>query len=215
MCASYGLGGGPYEPDDRYGMDPLDARESRRLIDEWMHDWGGKAGTSRDTKRGVNLNPIIRADAAGNRSLELAWWWFHVGGQPAKFTAFNSRDDALTTKWKTGFQHRALLPADWYSEGGKQWTLPDGQLFAIAAITSPRTADGVEIPSYSMVTREAVGEARSVTTARGDHRMPLVLPVELHDAWLDPERPGDIKFVREVQAKSEEISQAMTAGGLF
>lgn len=211
MCGTYGLGGGTYIEGETLGLDPLDTRESRVLLEEWMREHGGKANTTRAPKDGhTNLNPVIHAPD-GERVLELAWWWHHVAGQPAPYTAFNSRDDALMSKWRQGFQHRALLPADWYSEGGKRWTLPSGELFAIAAILSPRTT-GITDLAYSMVTRAGIGEASTVVTARGDSRMPLVIPRELHDAWLDPERPGDEGLVKRVQDASTEISLAMTTG---
>jgi len=235
MCASYGLGTGPFVPDHVFDLEPLDERENRLLLEEWMRDWGGKANTTRSQKRGVNLNPIILPDADGGRALELAWWWLHVGGVPAKFSAFNSRDDALATRWKGPFQHRALLPATWYTEGGKRWQLPDGELFAIAAIVAPRR---IESPreqqasaavedrptpaaparmglSYSMVTRHGVGEAASVISSRGESRMPLVIPRELHDEWLDPSVPGDAELVARVQLASEAISRDLTAGGII
>lgn len=221
MCASYGLGGGRRDgesPDTSRGaahpdlphldLPPLDTRESRELLTEWWRRWGGKANITRTQQRGTNLNPVITADETGERRLELAWWWLHVGGAPARFTAFNSRDDALVTKWRGPFQYRALLPADWYSEGGKRWSLPDGELFAIAAILAPRATDGAL--SYSMVTRSGVGEAANVVTSRGDSRMPLVLPRELHDEWLDPARPGDPELVARVQLASDEISRSLT-----
>lgn len=213
MCGTYGLGGGTYLEGEVLDLEPLDTRESTVLLEEWMRDWGGKANTTRARKDGsVNLNPVIHVDH-GARVLELAWWWFHVGGQPARFTAFNSRDDTLTTKWRAGFQHRALLPATWYNEGGKRWALPGGEPFAIAAILSSRTLpDGGTGLAYSMVTRTGIGEASTVVSARGDSRMPLVLPRELHDAWLDPERAGDDDLVKRIQAASTEISLAMTAG---
>lgn len=207
MCASYGLGGGPYGELD---LSPLDQRENKVLLNEWAAEWGGRANTTRNSKKGVNLNPVILAPS-GERELELAWWWFHQGGQPAKYTAFNSRDDALMSKWRAGFQHRALLPATWYNEGKKRWSLPNGELFALAAILSPRTLpDGGTGLAYSLVTREGIGEASTVVTARGDSRMPLALPRELHDEWLSPDRPGDESLVRKVQEGSCEISLAMT-----
>lgn len=210
MCASYGLGGGPYDAGESFGLDPMDQRENRALLNEWAGMWGGKANTTRTSKKGVNLNPVIYVDEDG-RVMELAWWWHHVGGRPAKYTAFNSRDDSLTTKWKSDFQHRALLPATWYMEGKKRWSLPGGELFALAAILSPRDLpDGGTGLAYSLVTREGIGEASSVVTARGDSRMPLALPRELHDEWLSPDRPGDESLVREVQEGSREISLAMT-----
>lgn len=209
MCASYGLGGGPY---GELGLSPLDQRENKRLLNEWAAQWSGRANTTRNSKKGVNLNPVIYVDETV-REMELAWWWHHVGGKPAQYTAFNSRDDALTTKWKSPFQRRALLPATWYNEGKKRWSLPDGELFALAAILSPRTLpDGGTGLAYSLVTREGIGEASTVVTARGDSRMPLALPRELHDEWLSPDRPGDESLVRTVQDGSREISLAMTTG---
>lgn len=209
MCASYGLGGGPY---GELGLSPLDQRENKRLLNEWAAEWSGRANTTRHSKKGVNLNPVIYVDETG-REMELAWWWHHVGGKPAQYTAFNSRDDALTTKWKSPFQRRALLPATWYNEGKKRWSLPDGELFALAAILSPRTLpDGGTGLAYSLVTREGIGEASTVVTARGDSRMPLALPRELHDEWLSPDRPGDESLVRTIQEGSREISLAMTTG---
>lgn len=210
MCASYGL----QAPDEgaAFGIKPMDTREGRATIAEWSGMWGGKANITREQKAGLNLNPIIRVPPVeATRSIALAWWWFHIGGRPAKYTAFNSRDDTLLTKWKQGFQHRALLPATWYMEGKKQWQLPSGEPFAIAAILSSRTLpDGSTGFAYSLVTREGIGEASTVVTARGDSRMPLVLPHDLHDEWLNPERPGDESLVAAVQEGSVDISLAMT-----
>lgn len=212
MCASYGLGGGTGLPLP-FGLAPNSAQASLELLAEWAAQWQGKANTTREQKRGVNLNPVLHAPQ-GERRLDLAWWWWHIGGRIAPYTAFNSRDDALTSKWKAGFQRRALLPAEWYSEGGKRWTLPDGSPFMIAAILSERIgADDSRGLAYSMVTRHGIGEASTVISSRGESRMPLVLPESMHDEWLDPERPGDDTLIAAVQLGSEEISRAMTAGG--
>ncbi|WP_449280425.1 SOS response-associated peptidase family protein [Leucobacter sp.] len=211
MCGSYGLGGYLHrgeEPGD--ALPPLDQREAQAAVAQWAREWGGKASTTREQKKGVNLHPLILANPNGGRRLEFAWWWLHVGGAPAKFSAFNSRDDALVKRWQKPFQHRALIPADWYSEGGKTWRLPGGEQFGIAAITSPRTLGGADLVSYSMVTRHGIGEASTVISSRGESRMPLVLPRRLHDEWLDPERQGDETLVALAQEASTEISLAMT-----
>ncbi len=203
MCASYGLGGGPYGD---LGLSPLDQRENKRLLNEWASQ---RAGTAAITGRHArNLNPIIRANAKGERSVELAWWWIWLNGNgPVSFDAFNSRDDKLLRSWSKPFQHRALLPATWYVEKGKRFGLGDGSTFGIAGLTSTviNQETGDELVSYSMVTRDAVGEAASAW-----HRMPLVLPAELHDEWLNPGRPGDAELVARVQHGSDEISEAMT-----
>lgn len=208
MCASYGLGGGPYDRDGAsFGLDPLDTREGRAALDKWMADREGRAAITGKNAR--NFNPLIMAPA-GERELQFGWWWLWLSGVgPARFDAFNSRDDKLMRSWRTPFQHRALLPASWYVEKKVRFTLPGEPVFAIAAITSTviEEATGEPLLTYSMVTRDAVGEAK------GTHpRMPLVLPPEMHDEWLDPERPGDAELVGEIQHASEEISAAMTAG---
>lgn len=214
MCASYGLGGGTRteEETDEYGIEPLDTRESRVVIHQWLQEWNGRASTTREQKSGINRNPVILSGEDG-RTVELGWWWLHVGGRPATYTAFNSRDDALVQKWKAPFQQRALVPASWYSEGGKRWALPSGEVFAIAAITAPRVEpDGSVSVSYSMVTRQGIGEAATVVSARGESRMPLILPISLHDEWLSLERRGDAALVERALEASEELSLAMTTG---
>ncbi|MBK0417421.1 SOS response-associated peptidase family protein [Leucobacter sp. CSA1] len=208
MCASYGLGsgGGTTLPND---LPPLSEQASKTLLEEWMRSRSGSAKIT--GRRALNLNPIIRADAGGERSLELAWWWLWLDGSgPAKFSAFNSRDDKLLRSWKRQFQHRALLPATWYVEKKGRFQLPGGEVFGIAAVTSTVTQeDGTELVTYSMVTRDAPEDSEA---AEYWPRMPLVLPRDQHDTWLDPERAGDETLVAEVQHASDEISRALTTG---
>ena len=205
MCASYGLGGGPYGREIPMDLPPLDEREVGEDLARWAAD---QRNTARITgKNARNFNPLIR-DTGSGRELHYGWWWLWVGGAPAKFSAFNSRDDALTRRWRGAFQTRALLPATWYIEKKQHFAL-DGELFAIAAITATaEEADGNPITSYSMVTRHGVGDAEHVLSDRGEARMPLILPREFHDVWLDPERAGDATLVADAVAASEEICRA-------
>lgn len=208
MCSSYGLGGALHPlPDDAVILDDkaVDAE-----VRAWMND--GSGGAKITGPRARNFNPIVRGL---DHEVELAWWWLWLGGAKAKFSAFNSRDDMLVRRWRKHFQHRALLPANHYDEGGKVWALPGDEPFMIAAITAPREVDddGPAL-SYSMVTRLGVGEASSVIAkTSGEPRMPLVIPASMWDEWLDPDVPGDAELVARVQLASEEISRAMTAGG--
>ncbi len=148
---------------------------------------------------------------AAARRLEPGWWWlWPTGAGPAKFSAFNSRDDRLLRSWRGPLQHRALLPASWYIEKKVRFGLPEGEAFALAAVTS-RVVDAVtgeELLSYSMVTRDATGEAAGTW-----HRMPLVLPESLHEEWIDPARAGDERLVARATSSPEslEIARAMTA----
>ncbi|WP_245907290.1 hypothetical protein [Leucobacter massiliensis] len=95
MCNSYGLGGYLRDGEEPSSpLRPLDQRENERAIAEWARELGGRAAITGAKSR--NLNPIIRADAGGERRLEFAWWWIWLDGSgPVKFSAFNSRDDKL------------------------------------------------------------------------------------------------------------------------
>lgn len=209
MCASYGLGGGSYSENLQFGLDPMDTHEGRAIIDEWMREQKGKAAIT--GRNAVNLNPVIRADASGSRSIDLAWWWLWLDGSgPVKFSAFNSRDDKLLRSWRKPFQNRALLPATWYVEKGVRFELSSGAAFGIAAITSTVTDDatGKKLTTYSMLTRDAVGEAAHIW-----HRMPLVLPREAHDEWLDPTRPGDQSLLESARHSSDDFSASLRGIG--
>lgn len=182
--------------------EPLFQPESQQLLEQWMDQ---RSGTAKITGRKVrNLNPLITAPE-GKRQLDLAWWWLHLGNEPAQFSAFNARDDKLlhSRVWKKPFaQHRGLAPAHWYIEKGQRFELPDAQGFAIATIVATSHQPEGDLLSYALVTRDAVAEAATVHP-----RMPLLLPEELHDDWLDPQLEGDEELLAEALAASEHLSQ--------
>ncbi|MCJ7858954.1 SOS response-associated peptidase family protein [Corynebacterium kalidii] len=183
----------------------MDERENRLLLEQWIERRGGNAKIT--GKKALNLNPLITADESGHRELHLAWWWVHVGNEPATFSAFNARDDKLLSSrvWKTPFrEHRALAPATWYVEKGKKFALPGGEAFGIASITTTAYRGDEKMLTYALVTRDAVEAAATVHP-----RMPLVLPAKLHDDWLDTELTGDGDLLAEALTASEELSRSM------
>lgn len=203
MCSTYGFGGGPHGLGLTFDLPPMHEPDSRRLLAEWAREQRGRARIT--GRRARNLNPIIHA-GYGEPVVELAWWWLHVGAEPAPFSAFNSRDDTLLRKWREPFQRRAILPAHWYVEKGSTFALPGDELFGIAAIVTPvpTSQPGSPLMSYSMVTRDAVGRA-----VEAHPRMPMLLPRDFHDAWLDPARPGDAALLDAALTASEQISAAV------
>lgn len=205
MCATYGLGGGPLELGLTFDLPPMHEPESRETIRRWAKEYRGTAKITGRHAR--NLNPLIHM-GRGERSLDLGWWWLHVAGVPAPFSAFNSRDDTLVKKWREPFQRRAILPANWYIEKGRTFSLPRGEMFGIAAIVTPVETDAGQFLSYSMVTRASVGEATEV-----HHRMPLVLPRDAHDAWLDPNRAGEERFIKAAVCASDPFAGEFVAIG--
>lgn len=208
MCASYGLGGflKPGEKDPNpFGLPPLDERDNQLRLREWMNERDGRAKITGRNAR--NFNPLIRV-VDSERQLDFAWWWLHVGGAPAEYSAFNARDDKLTRAWIASFKHRrAILPATWYVEKGVTFRLPDDGLFGMAAIYSEfDDIDGTTRVSYALVTRDAVAEAKKIHP-----RMPLILPRDVHDSWLDPERSGDQELIDEMKFASEGVSESVKA----
>ncbi|QIM18270.1 SOS response-associated peptidase [Leucobacter coleopterorum] len=199
MCASYGLGGGPHELGLTFDLPPMHEPESRELIAQWARENHSKASITGRHAR--NLNPLIH-EGYGERTVELGWWWLHIGSEPAPFSAFNSRDDNLLAKWRDPLQRRAILPAHWYIEKGRTFAMPDDELFGIAAIVTPVSQpDGKKLMTYSMVTRASLARAADVHP-----RMPLLLPREAHDTWLDPARPGDRSLVTEAVRASDDFA---------
>lgn len=198
MCATYGL-----EPTmELPNYEPLFQPESQQLLEQWMDQRSGNAKIT--GRKARNLNPLITAPE-GKRQLDLAWWWLHLGNEPAQFSAFNARDDKLlhSRVWKKPFaQHRGLAPAHWYIEKGQRFELPDAQGFAIATIVATSQQLEGDLLSYALVTRDAVAEAATVHP-----RMPLLLPEELHDDWLDPNLHGDEELLAEALAASESLSR--------
>lgn len=206
MCAEYGLGGGewPDNPPPLFSIAPLGEPAVYEHVRDWSRMYRGRARIT--GRNALNLNPLIRVED-GARQLDFGWWSLWINGiLPPKLSTFNARDDKLTTStfWREPFvAQRALLPATWYVEKKKTFEL-DGQLLGIAAIYQVGTTVDEPPISYSMVTRDAVSEA-----ATANNRMPLILPAEFHDDWLDPQTVGDEELVKAAVAASEEISESV------
>jgi putative SOS response-associated peptidase YedK len=144
---------------------------------------------------------IVTHGELGARTLRLGRWWFIPPRWPKSLrelpTAFNARAEELSRKpfWREAFRSsRCLVPATGWREfvggkGAKQpWHFkPSGGVFAFAGLWSRWTdyATGLPVDSFAIVTTEPTEVA-----SRVHNRMPLVLPAELHAAWLDPNDDG-------------------------
>jgi len=203
MCASYGL------EIRGTGLETSDERLATEDLVEWMERNAG--ATIRPTGRTArNFNPIVTPDG-----VEESWWGLWVGGAPGKFSTINARSERLTQGlWKRPFaQGRVLVPASQYfeyrDEGGRRkqryaFAMPDGRLFAFAGVAAPIQGEGLPRSSYAIVTRTPTPRAAEI-----HDRMPLILPADFYDAWLDPARAGDEALVAEALAVSEELSEEL------
>lgn len=143
---------------------------------------------------------FVMRSREGQRALRLGRWWMipHFWSKPLKAlpAAFNARAEELENKafWRGAFErYRCLVPAtgwrEFRAERGKkqpyQFRL-EQRTFAFAGLWSRWTSpDGELVDSFAIVTT-----APSPQAAEFHDRMPLVLPADLHERWLDPTQAG-------------------------
>jgi putative SOS response-associated peptidase YedK len=138
--------------------------------------------------------PIVRLDE-GRRRFALVRWgllpsWVK---EPKTFTLLiNARGDTINDKpaFRNAMKRRrCLIPADgfyeWKGEGPAKVPyyvrMKDGKPFAFAGLWESWTGpNGEELETAAIVTTDA---NRSLSAIH--HRMPVILPPEAHDLWLD------------------------------
>lgn len=203
MCASYGLQAKPQDIHSEFGI--IDEKTSADALAGWLEEFRDEPAKPTGVHR-RNLNPIVRErerDGEHRRTLDLAWWKLWVRGEPAKFPAINARVENLVGSgaWGAPFaSRRALVPATEYYEKGHVFRLPQG-LFAFAGLWSvAKEPSGEWMVSYAIVTQPAAAHIAAI-----HDRMPLILPAEEYDTWLDPDRRGDEGLVEEAIALGREF----------
>lgn len=136
------------------------------------------------------------AAAAGREATTLKWGLIPSWSKDAKigYRMINARGETVDTKpsFRAAFaKRRCLILADGYFEWKKMgaikqpyWIQLDSeQPFAMAGLwESWRAPTGEAIESCTIITTDA-NEATQVV----HDRMPVILPQERHDAWLDPD----------------------------
>jgi putative SOS response-associated peptidase YedK len=151
----------------------------------------------------------------GERALRYGRWWMipHFWSKPLKAlpAAFNARAEELEAKplWRGAFhKFRCLVPAtgwrEFKPEGKKkqpyQFRL-ERRLFAFAGLWSRWTSpDGEIVESFAVITTEP-----NETAARIHDRMPLVMPPDLYDGWLDP-RADAAQLLHEARLRSAGLA---------
>ncbi len=143
--------------------------------------------------------------------------------------AINARSESVYEKptFRDAFkQRRCLVPAqgyyEWATALGKYKpkqafyiSSRDGAQLSIAGIWSSwRAPNGEEIESASIITQEAQGELATIHS-----RMPVFMPRDRWDAWLDPENKeiADLRNLMVVQSpeaivKAHPVSSRVNSG---
>lgn len=207
MCASYGLQ--ITAADIHYGFSVIDDTTSTAALQGWLEEFRDEPVKPTGVHR-RNLNPIVRErerEGERLRTVDLAWWKLWVRGEPAKFPAINARVEGLVGSgaWSGPLKsRRGLVPVTEYYEKGHRFGF-DGDLFAFAGLWNvTKTADEEWMVSYAIVTQPASPHIAGI-----HDRMPLIVPRELYDEWLDPTRTGDQELLDEVVAASRPLGEKL------
>jgi putative SOS response-associated peptidase YedK len=132
---------------------------------------------------------------------------------------FNARAESAPDKpsFRAPFRNRrCLLPADGFYEWtgaakvrrAHYFTLADGAPFAFAGLWDRWIGpDGSELDSCTILTTEPNG-----LLARFHDRMPVILPLERIDAWLDPALRDPVRVAGLIAAYPAEAMQERAVG---
>lgn len=160
--------------------------------------FGGVSGKPRYNVAPTDLMPIIEGPADARVMRVASWGLTPWGEKAAKLPRrpINARAETVATNglYSSAFRRRrCLVPVDgfyeWTTEkDGKQpWLFarPDGRPFVLAGIWNRWMPEGREpVDTYCVLTTTPNGVTRKV-----HDRMPLVVPDEAVDRWLDPNTP--------------------------
>jgi putative SOS response-associated peptidase YedK len=143
--------------------------------------------------------PAVRALPDGTRQLTLLAWglvpsWAENPSAAARLV--NARAETVATKpaFRESFRRRrCLIPADGFYEWQRRGRskipfhirLADGRPFAMAGLWDRWHKGGLTIESCTIITTEANELVRPL-----HDRMPVILPPEAYDDWLDPNVEG-------------------------
>ena len=171
---------------------PLAARMRARL---------GKPLTTEGEVRPTDIVPTIAPDPSGAGKVYPMLWGFTAKG--ADRPIVNARVESAAQKplWQESWKaHRCVIPASWYFEwehiptpsgktraGDKYMIQPQGsELCYLAGLYRIEEFRGFKYPVFAVLTREPGREL-----ARLHDRMPVILPREIIDDWIDPDSdPG-------------------------
>jgi putative SOS response-associated peptidase YedK len=144
--------------------------------------------------------PIVRLNAAGERELMQIRWglvprWAKDPSIGARM--INARAETVAAKpaFQTAFRrHRCLLPADGFYEwrtrgdGARQPLrvgMKDGSVFGLAGLYERwLSPEGETLDTCTIITTEANALLRPL-----HDRMPVIVPREAYEQWLDPTEP--------------------------
>lgn len=184
------------EPDTEEIRDVIAEAQKSLLADKFIR--AGNAILTSGEIRPTNVVSVIATDRRGKRASFPMKWGFQI---PGRSLIVNARTETAAQKptFKEAWErHRCIIPASWYYEwehfvgntgqkitGDKYMIQPLGSSMAWLAGLY-RIEDN--LPVFAVLTKEPTKGLSLI-----HDRMPLILPKDLIDAWINPEsRPEDL-----------------------
>ena len=191
MCTRFYI-----EPESEELQEIIAQARRSRLSGEFIRS--GSAILTSGEMRPTNVVPVIAQNKYGRKTAFPMKWGFRI---PGRSLLVNARSETAAEKltfreaWE---KHRCVVPASWYYEwerltgssgrkktGDKYMIQPRGSSVTWLAGLY-RLEDG--LPSFTVLTRESTEELRRI-----HDRMPLILPENLIERWIDPDtRPNEL-----------------------
>ena len=188
------------------------------MLNDMVAEFGLKGMPSRELPFDWNIKPTQDVYIVKNDSLEIASWGLIAPWSKTKAEALKSQSAAINARSETVHEKptfknacrrsRCLVPAsgyyEWATELGKYKprqpvyiSRDDGKMLAFAGIHDQWVSPQGEIrDSVAIITREAVGDLATVHS-----RMPMFLPKDRWEAWMDP----NLQDVNKVRALFENF----------
>lgn len=183
------------EPDTEEIREVIAEVQKSLLADKFIR--AGNAVLTSGEIRPTNVVPVIATGRSGKRASFPMKWGFQI---PGRSLIVNARTETAAQKptFKEAWEkHRCIIPASWYYEWehliGNAGQKKTGDKYMIQPLGSSMTwlaglyrmEDG--LPVFAVLTKEPTKGLSLI-----HDRMPLILPKNLIDAWINPDsRPED------------------------
>ena len=169
---------------------------NRASLNDSMVNTLGKPFKTEGEIRPTDMVPVIASSRSGDKRAFPMVWGYHVAGlsQPVVNARSETARDkrAFKDSWAS---HRCVIPASWYYEW-EHLKRPDGKvktgdkyliqskgsgLAWLAGLYRIEETRGLSYPVFTILTREASADLQTI-----HDRMPLILPGDAIDAWINP-----------------------------
>lgn len=174
-----------------------------KLADDMMRHLG-KPLTMSGEMRPTDVTAVLAPNKEGRVAVFPMIWGFSHEATDAPIVNCRLETASQKEMWKDSwFRRRCVIPCSWYFEwehfkspdgkrskvGDKYLIQPkDSHTTMLAGLYRYEERNGLQVPVFSVLTRDAVGELRGI-----HDRMPLMINKDDVEDWIKPNSsPGDI-----------------------